>query len=1259
MKSIYTIYKERLVEISGKSRSIFSRKGNTKFSYDIGELLSCDQKVFNSFIKMFWNGNYNEPFSLIDKEIVKNLCISNEVDKDSKSNEQYLKLLNENPQEAEKYLNKIRNKEVKKLVTTSVSSFSKLKKEIVDIAKETGRYELYIGYPFVYGTLKGETQFKAPLMLFPVKINIIDDSNVTLEPIKDMPVTLNKALMFAYANERKINIDEMNMEFNGSLHGYFKNVNDILKYLKKYHINIKSSSDPISTFNSSGLPNKNDDLRIVNHCVIGRYPLANSIYNDYNELEKKKASTNRAIDELIFAKTGKVIKKEPVPFLFPIYKLDYTQEKAIERINNDGNMVIYGPPGTGKSQTIVNVISDALARKKRVLVVSQKKAALDVVYNRLGKVKGKAMFIVDPEKERDNFYKMCLDAHLGIEYVDYSKEMQMFALLEKRINDSYKEIESIFNVLYQPTPFGVCLETMYENSKQISKNSFDYLIYEEMLKRDDLMEIRYPLLKDSFENIRLNKRFNMYYEYMDFKRKNVLLDHLNGDLDINTIENVIYKLDSMLVKDTTFDTSKYPYSQYLIAYATLNGDEQDYNFKELISMIVKQNKRKGITMPNNFEKELNENFQQAYKEINKVIKECEFLKYIMSDKGYKMMIGATLNGNTNMFNNLKKVLRNYTKLRDYKVELTNLNPIENNILDFAYSHSSNANQYNQILDNFVSIRFYIEIVSLEKEMKEDLAKIMNFNNIKDNILLMKQRQNDLAQVIACSSFNGDYLSTYNKGKNNKDYLYQISKQQNNWPIRKFMNTYKDYMLDLYPCWLLSPENVSTIMPLVKDMFDIVLVDEASQVFIENTLPIIYRAKNIVIAGDSKQLRPTSVFMKRYMGSDIDDNLDPTTEAALEVESLLDLATSRLPSTNLNYHYRSKNEELIDFSNNYFYDGKLEVVPNLVGNKKNYSIARFKVNGKWIDRSNEIEAKKVVEILKECLKKRKNKQSIGIITFNSEQAYAIEDAIRKECKLDQEFNELVLMEQNRFENNIDTSLFIKNLENVQGDERDIIILSVGYAPNEKGRIIANFGSLSTEGGENRLNVAITRAKEKVFVVTSIEPEELNVTNTKNDGPKILKKYLSYVRAIASNNKKEAKIWLNSNKKESIDDEISNKDVIAYEIREYLQGLGYIVDVKVGNTKHKVDLAIYDKQTDRYLLGIDCINKEYKSTEEMIENQLYHLSFLQSRGWKMYRVWTRDWWLNKQKVLETIVNEIENSKEELLKNKNKKVIAKKVK
>ena len=223
-------------------------------------------------------------------------------------------------------------------------------------------------------------------------------------------------------------------------------------------------------------------------------------------------------------------------------------------------------------------------------------------------------------------------------------------------------------------------------------------------------------------------------------------------------------------------------------------------------------------------------------------------------------------------------------------------------------------EYTDVLDKVTVIRIYHEVNRYETECCDEFAKIMDFVNTTSKIMKFKEEQLDVACRLCAAKNSKAYADLYQKAENNKDFLYQISKKQKYWPIRKTMEVYREFILTLFPCWLLSPENVSNILPLEKNLFDIVIFDEASQVFIESTIPTIYRGKNIVVAGDAKQLRPSATFMKRYLGADPDTLDDPSVQAALEVESLLDLAVARYDSANLTYHYRSRHQELIDFSN---------------------------------------------------------------------------------------------------------------------------------------------------------------------------------------------------------------------------------------------------------------------------------------------------------------------------------------------------------
>ena len=1268
MKSIYTYYKERLVEISGKNRSLYSKRISKKNSFDIGKLFEYDYESINELMDFLWRER-KYSFSIIKKEdkqrIAKNLGLEQ---KFAKSAERLNELSGKEKSSEALKLERQKREETKKALISQVNAVKSLKREIEEITKETGRNELFVGYPFVQGYISKDIQVKAPLLLFPVSIDIPDETTVEIEIKRDEPIQLNKVLILAYAKQHRLKLDDMDMEFRGNLYSRFKNIGEVVSYLRKF--NIKLSYSPrkgLFDFEKAKDPDANSSLEVKNFCVLGRYPLANSIYNDYSLLEKRLL-TNDAINELLYTKPPKKNKKVDEN-LYTVSSLDYAQENAIYNLNKNGNMVIYGPPGTGKSQTIVNIITDAICKNKRVLVVSQKKAALDVVFNRLGTLNSKVMFVTDPEKNKVEFYERVKSAHDEIMSYKPSASIDSYNITKQKLESEEEQLKIISDVLFKKTPFGLSLQQMYTNSQIIGKNSYEYTIYQNMLKNAKVMEMPYETLSESLRLIKEKNKAELYYKFVEAKKNNPFVDNIKSNLEFHIVNQTRSKLNRLLVsRIAPFDMSKYSNSRQLIAFY-IDNKLQTTNLDKLVTFVGKNkypNTYKAfytscvlfpalpftLVSKRKKEKEISDDFYKALDAIKEYTTDFEFLQDVLTENGYAMMIDNILNGNTLYLRLLEKALENYVDLRDLNLTLDQLSDSERIILKFAYKSTDTKAKYLETIDKLKTIRVYHEATVFEDKYKNELSKITDFENIKNRIISLKSDLQEISKNICAEKFVKEYQDFFNENKENKNFLYQITKQQNWWPIRKFMEVYGEYLFKLFPCWLLSPESVCTILPLVKNLFDLVLFDEASQVFIENTLPVIYRGKNIVVAGDSKQLRPTATFMKRYLGSDTDDELDYSTQAALEVESLLDLAMSRFKSANLTYHYRSKNEELINFSNQTFYDGKLQVSPNTCKNTRQKPIQRIKVDGLWLNRSNKEEAKAVVDVLKKIFNTRKNKQSIGIITFNAEQENAIEDAIDNECERNPKFRDLILKEQNRKENGEDISLFVKNLENVQGDERDIIIFSIGYARNEYGKVVAHFGPLSTEGGENRLNVAITRAKEKIYVITSIEPEELNVEGTKNAGPKIFKNYLKYVRAVSNGNTTEAKIIL-ENAKTQIEPtiKVENLGNIEKQIKSELEKLGFKVETNLGNTDYKISVAIYDKKLDKYLLGLECDYEAFASSPSVLERDVFRPTFLKSRGWDIIRIWSRDWWLHRIKLLNLIVKTAEKNRQQILKGSDK--------
>ncbi len=1263
-KSIYTYYKERLIEIGGKNKCLYLKNIVRKGAYDIGRIFEGREDKVNELTKFLWSAG-KDPLTLISHdeahELIGNLGMPDggeEPEKEARTAEEFARRM---------FGKKARvSAEQTKLLEAEVAKLKELKREAEDIERETGKNDLYIGYPFVFGSIQQgpqKTLIKAPLMLFPVKINIIDEETVDISFRGNEKIQINKALILAYAQSKRMNVDELETEFDDL--SQFRSLLSIIKHLGNARIRIdcKASKNIYNYARFKEPESQRTDLSVRHAAVLGRFPLSSSIYNDYCVLEKKKL-TNDAIDELLrqgdkfgkrkFGIKAKIRLKKPLrakrnqtKASYIVKMLDFAQSEVVKKVDSLGNMVIYGPPGTGKSQTIVNVITDALCKKKRVLVVSQKKAALDVVYSRLGTLNEKAMYVNDEGKQKHAFYERIYEAHKRSEedqHIKLDSLVAEYAELQAKVDAQEKLLDDINHVLNDKQPFGLSLSDMYSSSYMLPKGSGEYAVYLRMVESRDLMALNYKELSDAMFTIRANNIIDTYYSYALAKEKNPIIDCMRNDIDIPTIADVKQKLSEIQKsRKGFFNITKYPYTRQVLAYYAMLDDPAT------LHAVAKMESR--LENPNPLlrgfkSKEVEEKMKETLRVIGEFVKEYDCLYKVMTRDGYISVIDNILRGNTAYIKLVHEALDKYIEQRDVSMLLSTLDKNMLDILNFAYEASRNYTNYLEIIEKIPVIRMYHEITVCEERLKDQLAKVVDYPNISARIYKLKEAQLEVSQKICHGIACKEYQELYQNAENAKDYLYQISKDKKHWAIRKAMEVYGNFIFSLFPCWLLSPENVSSLLPLEKNLFDIVIFDEASQVFIESTIPTIYRGKNIVVAGDAKQLRPSATFMKRFLGADIESFDDPSVQAALEVESLLDLAVARYNSANLTYHYRSRHQELIDFSNCAFYSGNLQVAPNIYTGKSAKPMERYKVAGKWIDRKNLAEANKVVDIIKNILSTRKHDESIGVITFNSDQQAAISDAIDKEAARDGKFRIQIANEKTRMEGGEDIGLFVKNLENVQGDERDIIIFSIGYAPNELGKVHTNFGSLSTEGGENRLNVAITRAKTKIIVVTSIEPEDLKVEASKNEGPRLLRDYLSYVRSVAAGDKENAAAILrtlcpaveggNELKR------LTSLPGIEEQMKEKLEKLGYKVEIGLGNKNSRISLAVYDDQCDKYLIGVELDKDAFASSASAMERDVYKPKFLEGRGWTVMRVWSRDWWMSPGRVVRSIVNAAEKNR-----------------
>jgi hypothetical protein len=437
-------------------------------------------------------------------------------------------------------------------------------------------------------------------------------------------------------------------------------------------------------------------------------------------------------------------------------------------------------------------------------------------------------------------------------------------------------------------------------------------------------------------------------------------------------------------------------------------------------------------------------------------------------------------------------------------------------------------------------------------------------------------------------------------------LKESVKKRRLMPIRNLLQRIPNLLPRLKPCLLMSPISVSQFLQPEIMKFDLILYDEASQIVPEDAVGSIYRGKTIVVAGDNKQLPPTSFFQKSLI-EDID--WDEMTESDVEVfDSILDECLGiGLPVKTLRWHYRSRHEALIAFSNEHFYDNTLITFPAAMAETKDLGVKLLYVNDGVYDRgglrNNVKEAETVAKLVFEHFQEQPDK-TIGVVTFSLAQMETVEEEIERCLREQPEFEHF--FKEDRLE-----GFFVKNLENVQGDERDVIIFSVGYGRDQRGTMTMNFGPLNKAGGERRLNVAVTRAREKVNLVTSIKASDINVSPSSPLGVLALRGYLEY----AERNYEPIK---STGKLSKFDSAI--EESVAEEIRR----MNYEVDPKVGYSVYPIDMGIIDPANPGcFLMGIECDGATYRASNSARDRDRLREQVLTQLGWRIHRIWSPDW------------------------------------
>lgn len=446
--------------------------------------------------------------------------------------------------------------------------------------------------------------------------------------------------------------------------------------------------------------------------------------------------------------------------------------------------------------------------------------------------------------------------------------------------------------------------------------------------------------------------------------------------------------------------------------------------------------------------------------------------------------------------------------------------------------------------------------------------------------------------------------------------YEMQKKSRHLPLRELMSKASSAIMRLTPCLLMSPLSVAQYLPAETADFDVVVFDEASQIPVWDAIGAMARARQVIMVGDPKQLPPTTFFDRAE--SDIDD-----TDVEVELESILEECIgANLPTMKLSWHYRSRHESLIAFSNYRYYGGDLVTFPSPVTNDRAVSFncvtgGQYERGG---SRTNKPEAKALVAELVSRLKSQGFRESgltIGVVTFNTEQQRLIEDLLDEARRQDPSI-------EHHFADTALEPVFVKNLESVQGDERDIMYFSITYGPGLDGGMPMNFGPMNQQGGERRLNVAITRARQELRVFGSFRPEKMDLSRTQALGVRDLKHFLEFAergaRALG----------------EFVAGSIGDFDSpFEKAVCSALAERGWQVHPQVGVSAFRVDLGVVDPDAPgRYLAGVECDGATYHRSATARDRDKLREQVLRGLGWEIVRIWSTDWWVDMSGTLDKV-------------------------
>lgn len=1163
--------------------------------------------------------------------------------------------------------------------TNACARLRQLRKKLLHLTEEQGIEAGHLAYGLLTVTPSAPCgpvrspapSLRAPLLLYPVDIRAKNqaESDFTLTATEDAEV--NPVLIYALSRNYGLDLDAKALA--EKLNGLASELTDPAERAARVFEELVAAMGPhakaaryedrvlVGLFSFEKLPMV-ADLRAATDLLAGHDVIA-AVAG-----VREAAAALHAAPEAPWLPGDQVPPREE----FLVLDADSSQQRAIDTVLTGRHTVIEGPPGTGKSQTIANIIAALAARGRRVLFVSEKRAAIEAVVERLARVSLDGLvFDLHDKRLRRRLIAQQLAETLRQASAEPPPALgDLHERLWSRRQHAARHPAELHQT-HQPWEMSIYeaqCELLTLAGEPLDESAARLRFRGETLRRLSgaaLDEIQ-TMLKDFVDlggaRVRLgqspwsNSPVRSLEEVRDIQ---LVLDELAGGglhdaqrelaelvaaaglrrpADVAGWQGVLNLLGAVEVTVNTFGPEVFGPELEDLRYATADRRWRDQHRLEqgfwrgrALRRRARQMHRGRVRDTKMLFAALNAAVHQrdCWRQLSSNRSEPQTmagLQAALSDYGRLRDQLAAVAACTKLdgldqrpTEELASTLDGLAEDRDTLYRMPMLNELADKLQQKGFgSLLDEVSRQAYDSDRAVQLFRRVWLVSLLDELRLMTPHLAAFRGQQHSRLVAEFRDADADHVrINASRVRRQVAISLREVRDahpEQSALVrdQAARKSRHLPLRKLVEKAPDVMLAARPCWAMSPLLVSRVLPAAQ-LFDVVIFDEASQVEPQDAMTSIMRGKQLVVAGDDRQL-PPSTFFRRMLGgdADLDDNYDEDNETAPDLrayDSILDVLKRELPHTHLlNWHYRSQDERLIAFSNKEIYDGKLVTFPGVHDESPLLLRVVDGVVPPGQAGSAPREIEEVVRLVLEHAALRPD-ESLGVITMSQAHATRVEMALasarRDHPELADFFSE---------EREVGGRFFVKNLERVQGDERDAIILSIGYGKAANGRLRMNFGPVNNIGGERRLNVAVTRARQRMTIVSSFSHLDMNPAETTaktNRGPELLRRLLEFASLGGGRMADEGLTGVEMNGLErSVYDALRTADVPVYP--------------QWGVSGYRLDFALaHPEQPGRMVLAVETDGRRYHEAHSARDRDRLRQEHLSRLGWRFHRVWSTDW------------------------------------